>query len=274
MFKSMKTKRALYLILLLTVLGLGAHSCFQDLDQNPPFDYPEEPPKPPISEDGQLFHMAFEDNFRDASSNKELTVIGTPGFSEGKVNRAYSGATNSYLTFRLSDMPAQLGSAITVGFWYKVNANPDRAGIVVVSPPSEGAPANAQNNRTSGFRIFREDVGGKQRIKANVGNGTADSWLDGVEKADIDPAIAPWKYITLVITTGKALFYIDGEEVASTDLSAISWAGCDILSIGSGEPRFNEWGHLSDNSLIDELRIYNRALTAAQIKEIINHDSE
>jgi hypothetical protein len=46
------------------------------------------------------------------------------------------------------------------------------------------------------------------------------------------------------------------------------------MSIGSGEPRFNEWGHLSDNSLIDELRIYNKALTASQIKEIVNHDTE
>lgn len=256
------------------IAGLFLTSCFQDLGQNPPFDFPQEPPKPPISEEGQIFYMAFNDNVKDAKSNKDASKIGNPGFAEGKVEKAYAGAKDSYLTFKLSDMSASLGSAVTVGFWYKVNANPDRAGLVVIGAPSEGAPANAQNNRNSGFRIFRENAGGKQRIKANVGNGTADSWLDGGDKADIDPAISPWKYITLVLTEGKAFLYIDGEQVSSTDLTKISWSGCDIISIGSGEPRFNEWGHLSDNSLIDELRIYNRALTAAQIKEIVNHDTE
>ena len=38
------------------------------------------------------------------------------------------------------------------------------------------------------------------------------------------------------------------------------------MSIGSGSPRFNEWGHNSDHSLIDELRIYNKALSADDIK--------
>lgn len=267
-------KKYTYMLLATALMLLTAQSCFQDLGQNPPFDFPEEPPKPPISEEGQIFYMAFNDNYKDAKSNKDATKIGNPGFAEGKVEKAYAGAKDSYLTFKLSDMSAALGSAVTVGFWYKVNANPDRAGLIVIGPVSEGASADAQNNRTSGFRIFRENAGGKQRIKANVGNGSADGWLDGGDKADIDPAISPWKYLTLVLTEGKAFFYIDGEEVASTDLTKISWAGCDIMSIGSGAPRFNEWGHLSDNSLIDELRIYNRTLTAAQIKEIVNHDTE
>lgn len=267
-------KKYTYMLLVAALMLLTAQSCFQDLGQNPPFDFPEEPPKPPISEEGQIFYMAFNDNYKDAKSNKDATKIGNPGFAEGKVEKAYAGAKDSYLTFKLSDMSSALGSAVTVGFWYKVNANPDRAGLIVIGPVSEGASADAQNNRTSGFRIFRENAGGKQRIKANVGNGSADGWLDGGDKADIDPAISPWKYLTLVLTEGKAFFYIDGEEVASTDLTKISWAGCDIMSIGSGTPRFNEWGHLSDNSLIDELRIYNRALTAAQIKEIVNHDTE
>ncbi|HBK32855.1 MAG TPA: hypothetical protein DDZ78_14725 [Porphyromonadaceae bacterium] len=249
-------------------------SCFQDLGQYPAFNYPEEPPKPPISEDGQIFYMSFDDNYKDNVNNAEATKVGNPGFVAGKVEKAYAGAENGYLTFKLSDLAAELGTNLTVGFWYKVNANPDRAGIIVIGPATEGAAADKQNNRTSGFRIFRENAEGKQRIKGNVGNGTADGWLDGGTKADLDPAIAVWKYITLTLTEGKAILYVDGEEVATNDLSKISWNGCDILSIGSGAPRFTEWNHLSDNSLIDELRIYNKVLTAAEIKDIIVHESE
>ncbi len=270
----MKMKK--YKLLTASLLLFMLPSCFQDLDQDPPFNYPEEPPKPPISEDGQIFYLSFEDNYKDAVSDQDATKVGNPDFADGKVGKAYAGIQDGYLTFRLSDLASELGSDLTVGFWYRVNANPDRAGIIVIGPATEGASPEAQNNRTSGFRIFREkgdDNNTVQRIKANVGNGTGDGWLDGGTNADI-AVTAGWKYITLTLTEGKATFYIDGEEVASNDLSRISWAGCDIMSIGSGVPRFTEWGHLSDNSLIDELRIYNKALTAQEIKDIIIHDSE
>lgn len=266
----MKMRKYIYAILAVTLILFTAQSCFQDLEQDPAFNYPEEPPKPPVSEDGQIFYMAFEDNYVDAQSDVIATKVGNPTFTEGKLGKAYAGATDSYLTFRLSDLVSTLGSDLSIGFWYKVNGAPDRGGIVVIGPATEGAPASAQNNRTSGFRIFRESAGTMQRIKANVGNGTADGWLDGGTKADLDPATAGWKYITLTLAKGVANFYIDGEVVATNALTEISWAGCDILSIGSGAPRFTEWGHLSDNSLIDELRIYNKALKATEIIDIIN----
>mgnify|MGYP007062994770 len=41
----MKKRTFIYQLVLITVLGLVISSCFQDLGQNPPFDYPEEPPK-------------------------------------------------------------------------------------------------------------------------------------------------------------------------------------------------------------------------------------
>jgi len=49
----------------------------------------------------------------------------------------------------------------------------------------------------------------------------------------------------------------------------ISWANCDILTIGSGAPNFTEWGHLSDLSLIDELRIFDKALTQEEIQQMV-----
>lgn len=254
-----------YMLLTASLLLFMLPSCFQDLDQDPPFNYPEEPEKPPISEDGQIFYMSFDEDYKDEVSDVEATKVGDPGFADGKIGKAYAGVQDAYLTFRLSDLPSELGSDLTVGFWYRVNADPDRSGIVVISPET--------GTRTSGLRLFREDAAGKQRIKANFGNGVAnDIWLDNA-KADLDAATAGWKYITLILTEGKAILYIDGEEVASVDLS-ISWEGCDIMSIGSGAPYFTEWNHLSDNSLIDEFRIYNRALTAAEINDIIIHDSE
>lgn len=253
---------------------LGTHSCYQDMHKDPSFDYPQEPPKPPVDEEGQIFYMPFEDSYAETQSAVVADITGTPGFDDGKEGKAYAGAAGSYLTFKLSDLTTAPGSDVSVGFWYKLNAIADRAGIVVVGPPTEGMGPDDQNDRSSGFRIFREDVDGKQRIKGNVGNGTVDVWLDGQEKADLDPAAVGWKYITLTMTKGTATLYIDGDVVATNDFSEISWARCDIISIGSGAPRFTGWGHLSDDSLIDELRIYNKTLTASQIMDIINTSAE
>ena len=259
-------KKIIYLSLF--VVGLLLSACFQDLEQDPPFDYPEQPTPPPIGADGQMFYMSFDEDLEDFQSLMEAEKVGSPGFADGKEGNAYKGANNSYLTFNIASMAAPLGSEMTFGFWYNLNGAPNNAGILTISPKTDGAAADKQNNRTSGIRIFREGSVEKQRIKANVGNGTADSWLDGGEKADLVPATAGWKYIALVLSTGKARFYIDGIEVAAADLSKISWNGCDIMSIGSGAPRFTEWGHLSDNSLIDELKIFNKALSETEIKNL------
>lgn len=252
--------------ILLVIVGLFLTSCFQDLGQNPPFDYPQQPPPPPIGADGQIFYMSFDTDYEEYQSLSEAMKVGSPTLVDGKKGKAYAGAKDSYLTFDVTSMAAPLTGVMTFGFWYKVNANPDRAGLLVIAPKTEGKPANQQNNRNAGFRLFRENAAGKQRIKANVGNGTVDIWVAGDEKDDLDPATAGWKYITLVLSEGKAILYIDATEVASTNLTKVSWEGCDVMSIGSGAPRFTEWNHLSDNSLIDELRIYNKALSVAEIQ--------
>lgn len=265
----MKKMKYFYAVLFF-MLSLGFQSCFQDLDQDPPFDYPEQPTPPPLGADGQIFYLSFDTELEEYQSLMEATAVGKPGYADGKAGKAYAGAANSYVTFNLANLAAPLGNEVTFGFWYKVNGTPDRAGIVVVGPKTEGAAANMQNNRTSGIRIFRESAGNMQRIKANIGNGTADTWLDGGTAADLNPASAGWVYITLVLRSTGATFYIDGKAVSSsTTFSGISWNGCDLMSIGSGAPRFTEWNHNSDNSLIDELRIYNKALTEEQIQAIM-----
>lgn len=264
----MKIKNLKYMLLAASML-LMLPSCFQDLGQNPPFDYPEQPTPPPLGEDGQIFYMSFDGDYEDYQSLAKASPMGNPGFGEGISGQAYAGAADSYLTFNIASMAAPLGNEVTFGFWYRLNGNPTQAGILVIGPVTEGAGANAQNNRTSGIRIFRENAEGMQRVKANIGNGTEDTWLDGGVAADLDPATADWVYVALVLRANGADFYLDGEVAATANFSGISWAGCDIMSIGSGAPRFTEWGHLSDQSLIDELRIYNKALTAEEIREKI-----
>ncbi len=220
-----------------------------------------------IDASSKTLELSFDGNFQDKASNREITVVGNPGFAgESKEGTdAYAGAEGSYIT-----MPSEglLGENFSATFWYKVNASPNRAGIIVVGPEDPDKP-NAQNNRTSGFRFFRENgADGFQRFKLNVGDGTADTWVDGGTAADVAND-AGWIHLAFTISQSAAIVYINGDPVQESAFAGIDWTGTDLVSIMSGAPRFTEWGHLSDESYMDDLTFYNKVLTEEEIESIM-----
>ncbi len=216
------------------------------------------------------FHMKFNGNYKDAITGTEATVVGSPGFEYGGgvSGDAYKGATDSYLTFSTENINVQ-ADAFSASMWLKINADPDRAGILVMGPEDtdHAEYPEKQNDRTSGFRFFREASHGgtMQRFKLNAGNGTADTWIDGGDAADVDPTTGNWVHFAFAISPTEARVYIDGVEVKQGDFDGIDWTGCDLLSIMSGAPRFSGWDHLSDQSLMDELYLFDKALSDEEI---------
>ncbi len=214
---------------------------------------------------GSTLYLPFDGTNTDANNNLAPTVEGTPGFAgESQVGSdAYAGATDSYLTFPIDGL---FSNQFSGAFWYKVDANPDRAGILTVGPPMNGA----DNDLSAGFRLFREGDATSQRIKLHVGSDGGDVWNDGDV---IDVTAGEWVHIAFTVTDTATQIYFNGEPVANmgdmTD-KTISWANCSILSVGSGAPNFIGWGHLSDLSYIDDLYLFDRALTQQEIQEIMN----
>lgn len=217
--------------------------------------------------DGEIFYMPFDGDNIELVSVTYPTEEGNTGFAgEGKVGgNALAGAADSYLTFPTEGLLEDEFSAV---FWMKVNDDPDRAGVLVIGPPDEAKP-DAQNNRTSGFRFFRENAGGKQRFKLNVGTGSSDSWFDGGAAADVTPNSDEWVHFGITISQTQATVYINGQVVSTGAFPGVDWTNTDIISIMSGAPRFAEWGHLSDQSYMDELRMFNKSLSQAEIQGII-----
>jgi hypothetical protein len=224
----------------------------------------------PIYE-GEVFYMPFNGDYAELVSVTKAAVVGSPGFAGESVAgpNAYAGTEGSYLSFPTQGL---LGEEFSATFWYKLNAVPDRAGILVIGPEDTENP-DAQNNRTNGFRFFRESAGENQRFKLNVGNGTGETWVDGGAAADVAPG-TDWVQMAFTISGNSAKVYIDGNLVAEAAITGVDWSGCDVLSIGSGAPRFTGWGHLADLSYIDELRIFNKELSLEEILEIQNGDLE
>jgi hypothetical protein len=118
---------------------------------------------------GEVFYMPFEGNHKDLVSNTEAGVVGSPTYSDGLKGQAYTGATNSYLTFPITTLKS---SEFSAAFWVKMNTTPDRAGIISISPSGR--------DRTKGLRFFREGSATQQRFKLNVGTGRAKYGTMGV----------------------------------------------------------------------------------------------
>ena len=225
------------------------------------------PPYQPVF-DGEVFYMPFDGDYVELVSINTATRVGSPGFSnESVAGRSYAGAGDSYITLPTTGIT---NNEFSAAFWYNLNSTPDRSGILTIGPPDPVLPATP-NNRKNGFRFFREGSPTNQTFKLNVGNGAADSWFDGGAAASLNPATSDWVHLAFTISDSKVVVYIDGEIVSQGDFTGVDWTGCDVLSIASGAPRFTEWGHLSDQSLFDELRIFNKALTQEEVQAIMEY---
>ncbi|HMC01430.1 MAG TPA: LamG domain-containing protein [Flavobacteriaceae bacterium] len=212
--------------------------------------------------DGEIVYMPFEGSFTDVVNNIDPTEVGDPTFagtSHGGVN-AYKGVTDSYLTYPLDDI---LNTEFSATMWYKLNAEPNRAGILSIRRPMDGG----NHDLTHGFTFFREAAGDNQRFKLNVGTGGAGNWVDGGSDADVPANTTDWVHLAFSISGSKATVYINGEVAKEVDIPGpIDWTDCNVFSIMSGAPNFLQWNHWSDESSLDDLRIYNKALSQAEVQ--------
>jgi hypothetical protein len=220
--------------------------------------------------DGEVFYMPFDNEYLELLTLTPATEVGSPGFTtDAKVGTgAYVGAEGAYLTFPAAGLVNEEFSAV---MWYKLNAEPNRAGVLVMGPEGEDAPPATLNN---GFKFFREAGGDNQIFKLNAGTGEGNSWFDGGQDASLNPAVdTDWQHLAFTISPEGNTVYINGNVVRTGDFAGPSWEGVEIMSIMSGAPNFTHWNHNSDASQLDELRIFNRALTQEEIQQIIDDES-
>jgi hypothetical protein len=209
--------------------------------------------------EGEVFYMPFDGDPIEQISNTSATVVGSPTYVDGKKVKAYAGATDSYLNFPTTGL---LGTEFSVAFWYNINATPARAGIFAIARPYT---VYNDTTRFKGFRIFRENSGTSQNIGVNLGIGKAEVWISPITTVT-SANFGKWMHIAISVSATTANVYVDNVLVKTAALAKpIDWTNCAPISIASGKPNFTYWDHLSDLSLYDEMRIFNKAITADQV---------
>lgn len=198
-------------------------------------------------------------DYKDLINTVSPIVTGSPStIADGHNGAAYKGATDAYLTFPIAGLYSSEG--ISFSFWYKLNASPDRSGIITINDND----INSDENRNQGLRLFREGSATSQTIKINVGTGSGESWNDG---GAISATSGNWVHIAATISPTESKLYFNGVlQRTATYTSGFDFSKSTNLTIGSGAPSFAYWSHLSDLSLYDEFKVFNKVLTPADIQ--------
>jgi len=212
------------------------------------------------------FSMNFNDNYLDAVTGNEAISVGGPGFNYGGgiIGDAYQGAADSYLTFPSAGL-AQ-GNEFSATFWLKIDVSDDRAGIINIAPADPAGPAD----KTSGFGLIREGSATAQKFILLVGNGSGMTWVNPGDPATIDPSLNEWVHFGITISETNVSLYMDGQLVGQNDFTGIDWTSVGDLVIMSGDPNFNGWNHKTDKGQMDELYIFQKALSANEVTLMMN----
>ena len=210
------------------------------------------------SASGLIARWPFDGNLTDVTGNGwTLTAAGnaaptTLAQKQGTHSLALDGSGDYASTAAMA-----LGGAFTVSAWIFVPSSAASVQTVV---------ANSGSGTASGFRLY------VNTYNTNPGDGKLVlETANGTTRAEISSAVGivakdQWQHVAAVInrTAGTATLYRNGTQV-STGAIRTDLANTTALLLGA-----MTGGGFPFRTNIDDARVYNRTLTAAEIATLIN----
>ena len=215
---------------------------------------------------GLVLHWTFDtanisgSTVEDTSNHGGTGVMGgNPAVVNGVINQALSfNGVNSYVTMsNYSDVAAGFNNSTTLSVWIKTT-NATRTEAIISKFNAGGSAA--------GY-IFQTDASGHLEFRV----GAADIYAYPATVVDTGTINdGQWHHAAVVVTMGQgAQFYVDGVPTSSSAMSI--WAGGDAGSaLNVGACSYSPYAQYFTGS-IDDVQVYNRALSAAEISAIFSN---
>lgn len=182
-----------------------------------------------------------------------LTATGTYSSAQGRINGAIHQESQAvYTQFPSTAFP----ETFTVSMWIK----PDPQGTGLV-----GLMSNAFNSPSDGFRIFFNNVGTEnKRIIVETSNASSQS--DGGSSATGVIVDDQWNHVVLAVDrpNGQLTIYHDGADVTTNSTIRNDFNLNRAWAFGC----FRNAGNTCFEGLMDEVRIYNKLLTQAEVLQL------
>lgn len=204
----------------------------------------------------EIAYFPLDGTWQDMIQLGYATPSGTVFAGVGKVgtNSIYS-PIGSHLSIPAENIK---NAEISGSFWYFPTSTPKKAAIITC-----GATLDDMNY---GFRLYREGSPSSQILTLSVGMGNGEVKNNTVS---INPKDSAWRHIGFTISATEATIYVDGVAKKTVALSgSIDWTGCETVAVGGGGESLS---YSSDQSKIDELRFFDKALNATEMAEVVNY---
>lgn len=192
----------------------------------------------------------FDGNANSSDGLANGTVSGTPVYKDGAVGQAIElNGTNNYVTLP-SNHALSTYNEITVSTWVNWKGGKDWQRLFDFG------------NGTTQYMFLTPKTGNFMRFA--IKNGGAEQIVQTTPLA-----AGQWVHVALTLGNGKANLYVNGEVKSSANVT-IKPSDFKPSKNYIGKSQFNDplFG-----GLIDEYRVYNRALSADEIKAAYNKSS-
>jgi hypothetical protein len=280
-------KTLIYFVSIL-VIGMAMNSC-QKMDRPKlPADYPQDPPPPPYSilKD----YWSFDGNVRDTGQYRAVTTAKNVTYVDGAQGQAAQIGDAGYIVAPVVDDSLKTPGSLTIAFWMKGATGPVQGGAQGIFAISNST--QFWGNVEIFLENYKDDADPNavfmkiHLFNANVAGG-GEVWLqsDDVKLKDV---LGKWTHIALTYdaSTSKISLYKDGAptgvngmELGNGNYGDLKFDNMNGLVIGSfafqTDPSLTNHGPegwaKSFNGALDNFRIYNKSLSAADIKNLYDN---
>lgn len=275
----LNNKLAIQALFLLTVVM--AFSACQKMDKPGLDNLIFDPPPPPYS---PLKHWwSFEDNIGDSGQYRSKPTSKNISYVTGVTGKAVQIGTGGYfLVSNVNDSLKTLGS-FTLSFWMN--------GVGPVQNGAQGLFSLSNKNQFWGnIDLFLENLneGATAFLKVhmfntNASDGKGEEW----NEVKIPNALNKWTHIAITYNAANSQFsiYADGQPTAINqkvlgggNYGALKFQDVNGMVVGTYQFQTSpsltnhgpeDWAK-SFNGALDQFRLYNIPLTAAQVTELYN----
>jgi len=189
---------------------------------------------------------------KDLLGNHDGTINGAPGTVAGKIGEALSFDGKADFVEVKHSASLNLKEAITIEFWFSLKGKSGDNDY----PRTVSKGQSTSDN--SGYGVWVKDTSGATDIGFRSTTLTPnDIRAQNVPNYDDNK----WHHVMVTYDGKKGKLFVDGDKLVDIDVSGDLSQNEEPLHIGDG----NNERHF--NGLIDEVRIYNRGLSEAEVQQ-------
>ncbi|MFC1600634.1 LamG domain-containing protein [Patescibacteria group bacterium] len=193
-------------------------------------------------------------NISDTSGNDVTGTNTGAAWTGGKFGNGLDFDTNTdYVSLSTNNMSPTTG---TVSFWYKPTGAYDTDAMWGLFGRGNGGTAND-------FVLLKAPTGSAYILSFSINAGVEHNVALTTDEYSSYWTAGEWMYLTCTYSDQQLAIYIDGNLIKTSTVSGwTSWTPPSTWYIG------NYQTNSSANGVIDDFRVYNRALSPAEVQKL------